>query len=260
MCGRYLLATSPEEVAAMFGYPERPNFPVRYNIAPTQPIAIVIAADGQSPPARAFRLARWGLWPSWVKDVKDFPTLINARSEQAAEKPAFRAAMRRRRCLIPADGFYEWQGSVRGKKQPHVIRRPGGALFAFAGLWETYMDPGGSEVDTVTILTTSANATLMPLHHRMPVVILPEQFDRWLDTTAQSPDDVADLLVPAQEDFFQAYPVAPRVNAVANDDPGLIAPIADSDTPPASEPPSRAAKAEAKAQADHNQLSLFGED
>lgn len=259
MCGRYILATSPEEVAAMFGYPERPNFPVRYNIAPTQPIAIVVAADGQSPPARSFRLARWGLWPSWVKDVKDFPTLINARSEQAAEKPAFRAAMRRRRCLIPADGFYEWQGSVRGKKQPYAIRRPGGAPFAFAGLWETYMDPGGSEVDTATILTTAANEQLAPLHHRMPVVIDPPDYDRWLDTAANNPADIADLLAAAPDDYFQAYPVSPRVNAVANDDEGLLQPVADEDTPPAPEPQSKRTKAE-KTEIQKDQFSLFGDD
>jgi len=231
MCGRYSLTLPPQEIRAFMGFTEQPNFPPRYNIAPTQPIAIVRLVSG----ARSFTLMRWGLLPSWVKDPKDFPTLINARGESAATKPAFRAAMRRRRCLIPADGFYEWQKSGKGRKIPHLIRRPDGGPFAFAGLWETWMGATGEELDTAAIVTTDANERLTPLHDRMPVVVMPEDFDRWLDADANPPADVAGLLRPAPEDYFEAFPISTRVNSVANDDAEIQAPLAEDSTPPAEE-------------------------
>ncbi len=250
MCGRFSLTVPPEEIREFLGFPEQPNFPPRYNIAPTQPIAVVMrGADG-----RHFTLMRWGLWPSWVKDPKDFPTLINARGESVAVKPAFRAAMRRRRCLIPADGFYEWQASGKGQKIPHLIRRPDGGPFAFAGLWETWLGAAGEEIDTATIVTTTANEKLKPLHARMPVVVAPEDFARWLDADANPPDAVADIIRPAQGDFFEAFPISTRVNSVANDDPDIQAPLAEAATPPVEprkKPPAR------KKKSDDDQMTLL---
>ncbi|MEJ8571687.1 SOS response-associated peptidase [Microbaculum marinum] len=250
MCGRYALTLPPQAVREFMGFLELPNFPPRYNIAPTQPIAVVRLSSG----ARSFTLMRWGLLPSWVKDPKDFPTLINARSEGAAAKPAFRAAMRRRRCLIPADGFYEWQKTHNGRKVPHLIRRPGGAPFAFAGLWESWMGADGSEIDTATIMTTAANDHLRPLHDRMPVIVMPDDFDRWLDATDRPADDVADLLRAAPEDYFEAFPISTRVNSVANDDADIQAPLAEPTTPPAEERKPQPKKAKG---GDGGQMSLL---
>src|SRR5882724_11953550 len=165
MCGRYCMTSAPEAVRALFRYPEQPNFPARCNVAPTQPVPIVRMADGE----RQFALVRWGLLPTWVKDPKGFTLLINARGESVNDKPAFRNAMKRRRCLFPADGFYEWrqEGSAR---RPFHVRRKGGGPMAFAGLWETWMGPNGEEMETAAIVTTTANRTLAPIHDRMPVV------------------------------------------------------------------------------------------
>jgi putative SOS response-associated peptidase YedK len=219
MCGRYAITTAPEAMRRMFGYPEMPNFPARYNIAPTQPIPIVRMVEGK----REFALVRWGLLPSWVKDPKNFTLLINARGETAIEKPAFRNAMKRRRCLIPADGFYEWKrdGAV---KRPYLIRLKGGAPFAFAGLWETWTGPNGEELDTAAIVTTEANRTLSPIHNRMPVILTPDAFGMWLDSANVDAKTAAALIAPAQDDLFEAYEIAPLVNRVANDGPELQAP------------------------------------
>ncbi len=173
MCGRYVIISTPEAIRALFGYGEQPNFPPRYNVAPTQPIPIVRLADGK----RSFTLMRWGLWPSWVKDPKTFPLLINARGESVLERPAFRNAMHRRRCLIPTDGFYEWRPlGASGPKEPYFVRAKrdaGGNAqpLAFAGLYETWTGPNGEELDTAAIVTTAANRTLAPIHERMPVFV-----------------------------------------------------------------------------------------
>jgi putative SOS response-associated peptidase YedK len=220
MCGRYTVTATPEVLRALFGYPEQPNFPPRFNIAPTQPIAIVRLMDGK----RQFALVRWGLLPSWVKDPKAFTLLINARGETVASKPAFRAAMKRRRCLIPADGFYEWQ-AVAGRKQPFYVRARSGAPFAFAGLWETWTGPNGEELETAAIVTTNANKTLSNIHDRMPVVVPPEAFDLWLDCAKVDATTASALIAPAPEGLFEAYPVSTHVNRVANDDPKLVEPL-----------------------------------
>jgi putative SOS response-associated peptidase YedK len=221
MCGRYAVTSSPEAIRALFRYQELPNFPPRFNIAPSQPIPIVRLQDGQ----RQFALVRWGLLPSWVKDPKTFTLLINARGETAADKPAFRAAMRRRRCLVPADGFYEWK-AVGGRKQPFFVRAKAGGPIAFAGLWETWTGPNGEEVETAAIVTTRANRMLAPIHDRMPVIVPPDAFDLWLDTTAVDPHTAATLIQPAPEDVLQAYEVSTAVNRVANDNPQLLEPAA----------------------------------
>ena len=159
-----------------------------------------------------------------MKDPKAFALLSNARGESAADKPAFRAAMKRRRCLIPADGFYEWQ-AVGGRKQPFYVRAKSGEPFAFAGLWETWTGPNGEELETAAIVTTRANRTLAPIHDRMPVVVPPEAFDLWLDCTKVDATTASALIAPAPENFFEAYPVSTDVNRVANDDPKLVEPL-----------------------------------
>ena len=219
MCGRYTLTSAPEALRALFGYEEQPNFPPRYNIAPTQPIAIVRLEDGK----RHFALVRWGLLPSWVKDPKTFTLLINARGESAAEKPAFRAAMKRRRCLIPADGFYEWQ-ATGDRKRPFYVHAKSGKPLAFAGLWETWTGPNGEELETAAIVTTTANRTLKPVHERMPVIVPPEAFDFWLDGASVDATTAAALIAPAPDNLLEAYEVSTAVNRTANDNPNLLEP------------------------------------
>lgn len=218
MCGRYTIISAPAVLRDVFGFEELPNFPARFNVAPTQPIPIVRLFEGK----RHFALVRWGFLPSWVKDPSTFSLLINARGESAREKPAFRAAMKYRRCLIPADGFYEWQARGSGAKQPFYIHANSGTPLAFAGLWETWTGPNGEEVDTAAIVTTRANRTLAPIHERMPVIVPPDAFDLWLDT-AHVDDRTAEALVaPAPDDLLEAYPVSTAVNRTANDNPMLV--------------------------------------
>jgi putative SOS response-associated peptidase YedK len=231
MCGRYTVTATPEVLRALFGYAEQPNFPPRYNVAPTQPIAVVRLMNGK----RQFALVRWGLLPSWVKDPKAFSLLINARGETVNDKPAYKAAMKRRRCLIPADGFYEWK-ALGNRKQPYYIRAKSGEPFAFAGLWETWTGPNGEELETAAIVTTDANQTLAPVHDRMPVVIAPEQFDLWLGGADGDTAAAAALIRPAPDDLLEAYPVSNDVNRVANDNPRLIEPSTEIAAEPASKP------------------------
>jgi len=228
MCGRYTVTATPEAIRALFCYVEQPTFPPRYNIAPTQPIAVVRLVDGE----RHFALMRWGLLPSWVKDPKAFSLLINARAESVNEKPAFRNAMKRRRCLIPASGFYEWK-VLPGRKRPFYIRSTSGEPVAFAGLWETWTGPNGEELDTAAIVTTRANRTLSPIHDRMPVVVPPEAFDLWLDCATVDATTAAAMLVPAQDDLFEAYEISTAVNRTANDNPKVIEPFTASAEQPA---------------------------
>ncbi len=219
----------------MFRYPELPNFPARYNVAPTQPVPIVRMWEG----SRQFALVRWGLIPPWVKDPKTFSLLINARSDSVIDKPSFQAAMKRRRCLFPADGFYEWK-TDGARRRPHAVLPKAGGPIAFAGLWESWMGPNGEEMETAAIVTTEANRALHAIHTRMPVVIPPEAFDMWLDCAAINAMTAATLLVPAPEDFFSAHEISTAVNRVANDAPDLLAPA-----PPetaVSEPPPRASR------------------
>jgi putative SOS response-associated peptidase YedK len=228
MCGRYTVTSAPEVLRALFRYAEQPNFPPRYNIAPTQPIAIVRLVEGK----RQFALVRWGLLPSWVKDPKTFALLINARGESVAEKPAFRAAMKRRRCLIPADGFYEWQAAGE-RKRPYYIHAKSGAPLAFAGLWETWTGPNGEEMETAAIVTTRANRLLAAIHDRMPVIVPPEAFDFWLDGAHVDAKTAAAIIAPAPEGLLEAYEISTAVNRTANDNPKLLDPVAAAAPPPA---------------------------
>jgi putative SOS response-associated peptidase YedK len=224
MCGRYVIISPPEALRRLFGYSEQPNFPPRNNIAPTQPVPIVMLDNG----ARHFLLVRWGLLPAWVKDPRQFSLLINARAETVLEKPAFKNAMKRRRCLVPADGYYEWQSSGK-TKQPYFIYPRDRQPIGFAGLMETWLGPNGEELDTVAIVTAAASADLSVLHHRVPVTIAPGDFDSWLDCRQVGAEEAVALLTPPREGTFAWHPVSTRVNHVANDDAQLILPMTDAE-------------------------------
>jgi putative SOS response-associated peptidase YedK len=215
MCGRYVLASPGEVIAEHFRLAQVPEYPPRYNIAPTQ-AALVVRETPEG--EREAVLLRWGLIPSWAKDPAIGSRMINARAEGLADKPSFRASFKRRRCLVPADGFYEWRPAAGGRKQPFFIRLASGAPLALAGLWEQWKAPEGDVVATFTIVTTAASAQLQTLHDRMPVVVAPADHDEWLS----SPNPSA-LLVPWQGEPFELVPVSTRVNNVANDDPTLVA-------------------------------------
>jgi putative SOS response-associated peptidase YedK len=220
MCGRFYIVLTPEEVAELMALHDVEPFPPRYNIAPTQPVLMVCQGPRSEPgsnfPGRISMLVRWGLIPSWVKDVKTFPLLLNARCESVLEKNSFKAAIRYRRTLIPASGFYEWKRTGEKKSQPYLVRPRHGGLVAFAGVMENYLAPDGSEIDTGAILTTQSNPSFMPIHDRMPLVIQPENFDRWLDCRNYEPREVADLFAPVDDGFFEAIPVSDKVNKVIN--------------------------------------------
>jgi putative SOS response-associated peptidase YedK len=221
MCGRFVLKALPEEVQALFGYLDGEPFPPRYNIAPTQPIAIVRQEHG----ARRLALVRWGLVPAWVEDPREFSLIVNARAEGIVDRPAYKYAMRYRRCLVPASGFYEWRkgrGTRQGPRQAYWVRPKADGLVAFAGLWETWTDRDGGEIDSACIVTTAANDVVAPIHDRMPVIIDPADFETWL---SGDPDEAMALLRPAPEPLLEAIPVSDRVNKADNDDPGLIAPV-----------------------------------
>ncbi len=220
MCGRYTLTTPVEKLAEEFGISEpAPDLPPRYNVAPTQSVATVVEVGE----GRRLELMRWGLIPSWADDPEIGNRMINARSETAAEKPSFRAAFKKRRCLIPADGFYEWQ-KLGGGKQPHHIRVKGGGPFAFAGLWEVWRPEDGPEVRSCTILTTEANDLLAPVHGRMPVILPPENYDLWLDPGVEERDPLSDLLRPYPPEDMEAYPVSRFVNNPSHDGPRCVEP------------------------------------
>ncbi|HSG94115.1 MAG TPA: SOS response-associated peptidase [Afifellaceae bacterium] len=253
MCGRYSLIAQAEELQALFDLldlDERLVAP-RYNIAPTQPIIVVREGDK----GREAVPIRWGLLPSWVKDPADFPLLINARAEGIAQKPAFRAAFKRRRCLVPASGFYEWQATGGKSKQPYWIAPEDGRLIAFAGLWETWIGGDGSEIDTAAIVTRDADAALQPIHHRMPVLIAPDDFDLWLSDSVD-PKAAETLLTAAPEELLSAVPVSTRVNRVANDDAGLWEPV-KAEPPDNGETARPAAKRPRKNKTGDGQTELF---
>lgn len=220
MCGRFAITLVPEVYAEAYAYEERPNFPPRYNVAPTQPIPIV-HAEG---PARRFRLVRWGFLPGWVKDPKAFPLVINARGETLLEKPTFRAALKRRRCIVLADGFYEWRREGKAKA-PFLIRRTDRGPLHLAGLWETYADPAGGEIDTAAIMTTDANGLMSAVHDRMPALLDHAGVVAWLDVDGVDDRAAVRLVRPCPDDWLDLVPVGPRVNAVRNDDPGVQEPV-----------------------------------
>ncbi len=225
MCGRYSLTSPVEAVRRVFDFPELPNLAPRANIAPSQDVAAVRLASGESGDVgRHFVWLRWGLIPAWAKDPAIGNRTINARAETVARKPAFRAAFRARRCLILADGFYEWKTETGGK-QPYRITLADGGPFALAGLWERWANPqGGETIESCTIVTTAANARLQEIHPRMPVILAPDAFVPWLDPGTPGAQAEA-LLVPFRSEALIHYRVSPRLNSPANDDPTLIEPL-----------------------------------
>jgi putative SOS response-associated peptidase YedK len=221
MCGRYLLMSSGDGLASWFGYDGGPALSARYNIAPSQPIAVVRTnADAK----RECALARWGLIPSWAKDTSIAAHTINARAETLAEKPAFRTAFRRRRCLVPADGFYEWLKSGK-KKLPHAILPKDHQPLAFAGLWDHWQGPGGQEIESATIVTTQANELLRPLHERMPVILPREQYVVWLDPRRQE-DELLSLLAPYPDELLRLFPVSAWVSNARHEGERCLTPEA----------------------------------
>ena len=198
MCGLYSNRKMAAEVKSIFRFPEDPPFVPRDYITPGGPMEIIRGEHGNP----HFALVRWGLVPGWSKEMRAGRPLINARAETILEKPSFKGAMKHRRCLIPADGYFEWQGDTPGKKQPYYITRPDHSLFAFAGIWEHWMASDGSELESAAIITTAANETVSPIHHRMPVVIEPENHSRWLDSEQVLAPQAAKLLVAAPNDYF----------------------------------------------------------
>lgn len=232
MCGRYAITLPPEAVRAYFAYLETPNFPPRFNIAPTQPIPIVFAEPRSGGEKRHFQLVRWGFLPGFVKDPKTFPLIINARAEMMIGKPSYRAALKRRRCLVIADGFYEWRkvssgGRGAGAKRPYLVRRVSGEPMGFAGLYETWSDPTGGEIDTACIVTTAANGLVGLLHDRMPAILEPRDFSAWLDVDGVEAAKALMLVKPAPETALELVEVGPAVNRAANDAPDVQAPVAD---------------------------------
>lgn len=223
MCGRFTLRASKKTLAEWFRAPEpAAELLPRFNIAPSQPVAVVRPIPGQK--ERELVSLRWGLIPPWAENAAIGNRFINARAESAADKPAFRSAFRQRRCLVLADGFFEWK-KVEGKKQPYFIRMTNEAPFAFAGLWDQWNDPEKNTIESCTIITTDANELVRPLHDRMPVILDPKGYDRWLDPQVEDPQSLKTLLQPFPTAEMTAYPVNPLVNSARVDDPKCIEPV-----------------------------------
>jgi putative SOS response-associated peptidase YedK len=224
MCGRYTLTSSGEDLALAFDLSELPLAVPRYNMAPTQEAAVVRVLEPGGP--RRLDPLKWGLIPYWAKEAAIGNKMINARAESVAEKPAYKSSFKKKRCLVATDGFYEWKKEGKAK-QPYLIRREDGKPFAFAGLWSSWRNPeqGGQIIQTFTILTTSANDLLRPLHDRMPVILDRENFDLWLDPEIEDAEVLQPLLVPHAVEGFKAFPVSRLVNSPTNDVADCIAPL-----------------------------------
>jgi putative SOS response-associated peptidase YedK len=223
MCGRYTLSSPGDEVALLFDLPEPPSVLPRYNLAPTQEAAVVRVKHSGGP--RQLDLLRWGLIPYWAKEASIGSRMINARAESVADKAAFNWSFRKKRCLVAADGFFEWQ-KVGKVKQPFLIRRQDRKPFAFAGLWSSWRNPEqGQWIESFTIVTTDANDLMRPLHDRMPVILDPESFDLWLDPKVEDAARLVPLLVPHPAEGFEAFPVSRVVNSALYDEPDCIQPL-----------------------------------
>jgi putative SOS response-associated peptidase YedK len=221
MCGRFALKAPPRTIQEHFHLPETIDLPPRYNIAPSQNIAVV-----RKLPQNEFRqldMLRWGLIPHWAKDMKIGYKMINARGETLAQKPSFRAAFKKRRCLVVADGFYEWKHSG-SSKQPYYVHFKDNSVFAFAGLWESWNNHDGNIIESCTIITTLPNELIRKIHDRMPVILLPEQYELWLQ--ASSPEQsLQELITPYPADEMEAYRISTEVNSPQNDSPSCIIPV-----------------------------------
>jgi putative SOS response-associated peptidase YedK len=219
MCGRFTQSHDAEAIAQAFDLKDVPELSPRYNVAPTQMVGTVVKPEDSE--KREFKMLYWGLIPSWAKDKKMGAKLINARAETVAEKPSFRSAFKRRRCLVVADGFYEWK-QVTGKKQPFYIHLPEKQPFGLAGLWERWEGAEGEIIESCTIITTAANDLMQPIHDRMPVILHPQDYDLWLDPGGQKPELLQPLLSAYPSDRMTAYPVRTLVNKATHDSPELI--------------------------------------
>lgn len=218
MCGRYRLTRKKEILAEHFGIEPDENWQPRYNVAPAQDVTVIRQDPEQ--PKRVASTMRWGLIPFWSKDPKMGYKMINARCEGIEEKPAFKEALRKRRCLIPADGFYEWQKSG-GTKKPFCFTMADDSLFAFAGIWERWKDPEGKWIETCSIITTTPNKLTEDVHDRMPVILHPEDYDLWLDPGFHDAATLTGLLKPYEAEAMKRFEVSTRINSVENDDPDL---------------------------------------
>jgi len=223
MCGRYRLSRRKQIIEEHFDTtPWDEEWSPHYNIAPTQPVPVI--RQNPTEPIREQSLMRWGLIPSWSKDPSGAASMINARAETAATKPAFRDALKFRRCLIPADGFYEWARTAKAK-QPYCFEVNEGQLFAFAGIWDRWKDPNGAWVKTFSILTTTPNAVTSAVHDRMPVILESDDYDLWLDPGMNNVSEISELLKPFDAGLMRSYPVSTRINHVANDDEECSRPV-----------------------------------
>lgn len=230
MPGRFAITSPPEAMRSFFCYVEQPNFPARYNIAPTHPVPILTAhhdTDGRL--GRHIRLVRWGFLPHFIKDPKSFPLIINARSETLRTKASFSAAFKRRRCLFMADAFYEWRRErttrATAAGRPYLVHRHDGNPMGFAGLWETWVGPNGEEQDTACIVTTAANGATAAIHDRLPAILEPESFDLWLDPDESRADRAFGLLKPPGNEVLDFYEIGASINKVANDSPDVQSPV-----------------------------------
>ncbi len=226
MCGRFTQQRPSAELAALFAAEDLAETPGgRFNLAPQQLGLVVVEREDLR---RAVVPYRWGLVPAWAKDAKIGNRLINARAETVATTPAFRASFAKRRCLVPADGFYEWERLAPSIRQPNLIRRVDGEPMAFAGLWSVWRDPtqpDAEPVRTFSIITTGANETLRPIHDRMPAILPADAWDRWLAAAPADPGELLALLRPAPDDLLERFPVSKRVNNVRNEGPDLVVPL-----------------------------------
>jgi len=223
MCGRYRLSRRKQIIEEHFDSISGEDWIPRYNIAPTQPVPII--RQHPKEPRREMSQVRWGLIPSWAKDASGAAMMINARSETAPTKPAFRDALAGRRCLVPADGFYEWVRMGKAK-QPYCFEVNNGELFAFAGIWERWKDPSGQWIQSCSILTTTPNAVTSAVHDRMPVILDRADYDLWLDPGMRNLDALSEMFKPCDAGAMRSYPVSNRVNHVANDDVECSTPVA----------------------------------
>jgi putative SOS response-associated peptidase YedK len=221
MCGRFTLKAPPRTIQEHFLLPEIIDLPPRYNIAPSQNIAVVRKLPEMN--FRQLDMLRWGLIPHWAKDMKIGYKMINARGETLAQKPSFRAAFKKRRCLVVADGFYEWQHSG-SSKQPYFVHFKDNSFFGFAGLWESWNSPDGNIMESCTIITTLPNELIKEIHDRMPVILHPEQYELWLH--ASSPEQsLLNLIMPYPADEMAVYRISTEVNSPQNDSPNCILPV-----------------------------------
>jgi len=237
MCGRFTQQRPSAELAALFAADDLAGTPGgRYNLAPQQSgLVVVQSADDR----RAIDAYRWGLVPTWAKDPRIGNRLINARAETVATTPTFRGAFQKRRCLVPADAFYEWERVTPAIRQPNLIRRPDGEPMAFAGLWSPWRDPAESDgawLRTFTIVTTTANSTLAPIHDRMPVILPPADWGAWLDPSIAGGEPLLGLLRPAPDDLLVRYPVSRRVNSARNEGADLVVPLGPQGPEPGQRP------------------------